>query len=441
MKPVGAEIRKRGTGGARSWAVSMAATAVTLMLVGCAGGVGQSNSGSEGGGEGFSYGASQSEVNELINDLEPVTLVYQAEAASPNAISAPSAVAFKEEVEQRSNGQITIEIAWGQSIAGYTEVVDALSDGRVDIAIVIPLYEPSRFPAYDDFSVMSHYAPASPMTGELAAAGMIAEQGWSQSGLIEEIEDNGMYPLTPFLGSGDYYFFCNENNQNNQLIDWNGRQVRSNTTLHQAAVSNLGVTPVSLEYGETFEALQRNTVDCTLQQAMTSSAGGTPEVAPYVSYQTGKSFGNRSASGYMAGASWATLPLAYQQILFDAEPAMHGEWMAAVIGAAGTAIDQVRDAGGDVQPLPEDVQEKIAESQAESAAEAADTGMLGDDPQQQAQELADKWEGVVSGLGYEDGGDISDVDEWYIADEMDFGPMAEKIFEEVSLPHRPGSAA
>src|SRR5699024_6427620 len=82
-------------------ALGVLATAA-LTLTACAGSAGQ-----EGGatGEGFEYGASQEEVNEVIAELEPVTLDYQPAANSPSAVEAPSALEFKESVEERSNGQ------------------------------------------------------------------------------------------------------------------------------------------------------------------------------------------------------------------------------------------------------------------------------------------------------------------------------------------------
>src|SRR5690625_4190012 len=99
---------------------------VALVLSGCAG---SGAEGKKGDNKGFEFGASQDEVDESIADLEPVTLTYQASAGSPNSIVAQKGIAFQEAVEERSNGQIEIDIVWGQAIAGYPEMIDALTDG------------------------------------------------------------------------------------------------------------------------------------------------------------------------------------------------------------------------------------------------------------------------------------------------------------------------
>lgn len=37
----------------------------------------------------------------------------------------------------------------------------------------------------------------------------------------------------------------------------------------------------------------------------------------------------------------------------------------------------------------------------------------------------------------EDGGDTSDMDSWYTEGDVDFAPIAERLFEDVIAPHRP----
>ena len=146
-------------------AIPIASTAIGVLALtaGCAGSIGASTSGEA--GEGFDYGATQDEVNEVIADLDPVKLVYQPASSSPDDTGAPSALAYKEAIEERSNGQIEVEIVYGQAIASYTEVIDALSDGRVDIAHTVPAYLPSEFPAYNELMSFSQLAPTSPLVG------------------------------------------------------------------------------------------------------------------------------------------------------------------------------------------------------------------------------------------------------------------------------------
>src|SRR5699024_1311496 len=92
-----------------------------LVLSGCAGAAGGAGSDS-GGGDGFAHGAAQEEVDAVLADLEPVTLKYQPAASSPNSIMAPATHAYKAYIEERSGGKITLDVIWGQAVAGYDEI-------------------------------------------------------------------------------------------------------------------------------------------------------------------------------------------------------------------------------------------------------------------------------------------------------------------------------
>ena len=107
--------------------LSTAATVASLsLLAGCGGSV--AGSGDGGDADGFAFGSDQAEVDAAIADLDPVTLTIQPYAASPDAAAAIAEQSFMDAVEERSGGKITFDVAWGQSIAGYSEVDDALAD-------------------------------------------------------------------------------------------------------------------------------------------------------------------------------------------------------------------------------------------------------------------------------------------------------------------------
>ena len=121
----------------RALSICAMAAGLTFALSSCAGSAGSGGGGGGGGdaGSGFEYGASQEDVNAAIEGLDPITITFQPSAASQNSVMAPAGTVFKELVEERSNGQIEVEIVWGQAIAGYAEVHDALADGRIDVAL------------------------------------------------------------------------------------------------------------------------------------------------------------------------------------------------------------------------------------------------------------------------------------------------------------------
>ena len=202
------------------WAAILPAS--LALLAGCGGSAG--NEGAQAGAEGFEFGAPQEVVDELIADLDPVTLTYQPYSGSSAETMSMAEQAFMDAVEERSNGQIDFEVAWGQAIAGYSELDDALLDGRVDIAYTVPVYFPDEYPKLDAYNKLSVYTSNAPVTGEAALQAQMTEAGWNDTELLEEFSEKGLTPLNPLVASGNYWAACNS--ENTTLSDWQGNQVR-----------------------------------------------------------------------------------------------------------------------------------------------------------------------------------------------------------------------
>lgn len=404
--------------------LSAGAAAVALVLAGCGSDTDEQES--SGDDTGFEYGASQEEVNEIVEDLEPLTITFQPSAASQNSVMAPAGTVFKEIVEERSNGKITVDIVWGQAIAGYDEVHDALADGRLDVAYTLPVYQPDEFPALNDLGTAMAGLSSSPFVGELVSNAVGNEIGWQNENLLQSYEDKGLTPLTALAASGGYYTVCS--NPIQSVDDWNGVQVRIASTAQSAQVSELGGTPVSLEYAETFEALQRGTVDCTLGQLVPSAEGGIFEVAPELGYTTDHSF-SRAPGAYLAGSSFQDMPLAYQQIIFDSNRFASAGGMEAVIGGNADAVAQAKAAGGDVLAFDEEIQEQIGSYAEELTEQAVQNGQIDEDIVSIIQEYEERWTAKLEELGYTDEGSTEDFDEWYDQD-TDFMDYAIATYED-----------
>ena len=416
-----------------SAAVAVAATA-SLLVSGCAGGAGSADDG--GSGEGYEFGAPQEDVDAAIADLDPVEITYQAGAQSPNSVSAMNGNQFKEYVEERSGGKVTVDIVWGQAIAGYAEIDDALADGRVDVSYALPIYEPTKHPEFDALATATAGMPNSPVLGEMIGNAAIVDMAWNNDELLATYEEQGLTPLTPMVSTGTYVSVCGE--EGTALDDYDGRQIRVASVAHEQQVTELGGSPVSMEYVEVFEALQRGTVDCTFAQLLPSEETGLLEVAKHVAYTTPEnSLSGRSAGANLAGVGYQNLPLAYQQIIFDSQ--MSGFAASNEVIAQGNAagVTQLMEAGGEIGPMEEDADERIGETNDELLAGIEESGVIGSDVQGRATETADKWKQVADELGYTEKGGYEDMHEWFDADDYDFEPFAERVFEETALPHRP----
>ena len=408
---------------------------LALALSACAGSAGTAGSG--GGaeaGEGFAYDAPQEDVDAAIADLDPVTITFQPSAASPDSVMAPAGTVFKEIVEERSGGKITVELVWGQAIASYAEVHDALADGRLDVAYTLPVYDPAQFAAVNDLGTAMAALEPSPFLGELVANAVGNELGWNNEATLETYEELGLTPLTPLAASGGYYSVCNKPVQSKD--DWDGLQVRIASAAQAAQTQHLGGSPVSMEYAETFEALQRGTVDCTLGQLVPSAEGGIFEVAPNLGYTTEASF-SRSPGAYLAGSGFKDLPLAYQQIIFDSNALASAGGMQAVIGGNAAAVGQAKAANGEVTAFDDELQEEIAAYSEELTAGALENGQIDENILETIATAEEEWTSRFEELGYTDEGTVEDFDEWYDT-ETDFTGYATSVYEDgTAQEHRP----
>ncbi|WP_349827271.1 C4-dicarboxylate ABC transporter substrate-binding protein [Brevibacterium litoralis] len=416
----------------------VAAAAVgALALTACAGGAGGGGGGGEGGGEGFEYGASQEEVDAVLADLEPVTLTYQPAAPSETSTSGPAALMFADYIEERSGGKITVDIVWAQAIAGYTEVDDALVDGRLDLAFSIPAYSPQEYPEFDGLMAYSQFSPTSVLTGELVTSAMLQELAWEQDDVIGGFEEKGLTVLSSMVSGGEYYMMCGPDHTGVEMDHWQGRSIRAGSTMNELVIQGVNGNPVSVQYTEAFEALQRNTIDCAFVQFAAATNFGLPEVAPNISYLTDSAIAGKATNTHLAGTSFQDLPLAYQQIIFDAEPYHWAGYQHHAVDSKRLGVAMSEEAGGEIQPLPDDVQTAMIEAQQQAVVDEVNKGTVGEDVEARAVELAEKWSTVPGELGFEDGGDLLDIADWYTGGPEDLLPYAERLYEEVTVNHRP----
>ena len=410
-----------------------ALSALALVLTACAGSAGGSTSGGE-AGDGFDYGASDEEVAAALEDLEPVTITYQVPATSQDSPQAPLGTEFKEAVEERSGGKITVDLAWNQSIATYDEIHDALADGRVDMAFTLPSYDPAQFPAFNALNNMLGGDPSSPMVGEILANIVAADVAWGTPQILEEYEAIGVTPLVPVMASGNYYSICTDPVPD--LEDWQGLQVRVGSPAANDMVEHVGGTPVSIAGVEAYEALQRGTIDCTLAVLSDVVQGGFFEVAPHLGYPTETSF-PRVAGAILTGSTVDSLPLAYQQILFDGFDAYFHGGMVSTVGSKVDAIELANEGDGSIDEASTALQDEIWSFAEETRGEVAESGIIGEDIQERLDASRETWQAKIEELGYEETGEFADFDQWY-DESTDYRPIAQALLEETMLEHRPG---
>src|SRR5690625_658279 len=405
-----------------------------IALVGCADSAGSAGADS-GSGPGVEFGASPEEYQEALGDMEPVTLTYQPGAQSSQGYTGEAEERFIEQVAEMSGGKVTLEPVWGQAVAAFDEVTEAAADGRIDIGVEIPIYTPSKYEAVNELINLAPGPPASPYVTEVSTTAAMMEVAWNTPEIMENYEAMGVSVLRPVMFETSNALMCTEPVTSHD--DFAGKQIRVGSAADLAIVEDMGASPVSMQFVEAYEALQRNTIDCTLGGMRIGAEYGFLEVAPPVTLPNDAAWG-RSPTAVVAGPGYQNLPLAAQQVVFDAYAQGNARSLEASVAFSADAVEMVGQNGGEIRRLEGDAEETLAGAIDGLREETADSDALdGEDAAARLDDAYDTWLTIAEEEGHEDTGDYVGFAEDFATEPVDLSTFGERLFEEVYLPHRP----
>ncbi|MGE0584655.1 MAG: C4-dicarboxylate TRAP transporter substrate-binding protein [Flavobacteriaceae bacterium] len=187
---------------------------------------------------------------------DDVNIVYAAYGAPTSTLVANGIIPFLEEAKKRGNGTIDYTLHSGGSLAGDKAMLGAVKDGVADGGQILGVYFPSQL-AYSNL--------ASGISVSLNVDARASVAAWTEFVLLhcpkcrKEHEDNNIQFLGGY-GTAPYVLLCREPAKS--LADLKGKKIRASGDWGFQAQA-LGMTPVNMGIGETYESLQRGTVDCT----------------------------------------------------------------------------------------------------------------------------------------------------------------------------------
>lgn len=408
-----------------------------LALAGCSK-ADQANTGEA--GESVPVGATMDEYQESLADMDPVELTLQVSSASADSTSGQRDLAFAEGVEEWSGGKITIDVVFANAVVPPDEISSALADGRLDLAHWLTSYHSDEMKAYVDLQDALVSIGTSPLQGEIVSHFTAQEVAFNTPEIMEEFESHGMTVLNPYNTFGSTAMACTE--EKNALADFDGDQIRANAAAQTQQIDALGGSTVTLQLAETYEGLQRNVLQCTFGSPTSMVSNGWLETAGNVYMPRDSSFVTGPGS-IVAGASWANLPLAAQQLIFDRMIDYNTGELGSAYVSLLDAIEQSSEHGSGVNFLDDESEAALKAGNEEilstvEASENLDGAKLTAD----VQEVAEKWTQIAEELGYTDEGDYLDFPEWYpgsgeVIDPEYIGPIVDRFYEEVLSSNRP----
>ncbi|MEE1037769.1 MAG: TRAP transporter substrate-binding protein [Eubacterium sp.] len=251
----------------------------------------------------------KTETAEVTPAADAITLVY-AEVNPLDTIVGQTATAFKEKVEELSNGSIIIDVQASGVLGSENDVLDTMLGGGGTIDM-------SRISAF----ALTSYGGEKSKLLSLPYTFVSREHFWNfaTSDLADEFllepHENGSGVRGIFYGEEGFRHFFTVN-EISDMEDLAGMKLRvSNDPVMNGLVESLGASPTVVSFGELYSALQTGVVDGAEQPIANYKSNAFPEVAP-----------NLILDGHTLGAiqviitdeAWDSLTEEQQNILTEA---------------------------------------------------------------------------------------------------------------------------
>ncbi len=261
----------------------------------------------------------------------------------PSHAQCKAGEAWAKEIEKRSNGQVEITVYPGGTLTKAPQVYDGVVNGISDIGMSCFAYTRGRFPLLEGLDLPVGYPDGK--TATKIATAITKEFN------PKEVQDTKVLYIHAH-GPGVLH---TKKRPVQQLADLKGLKIRS-TGLSAKIVKTLGALPVAMPQGDTYEALQKGTVDGTIGPIEVLKGWKQGEVIKYSTDLPGIGY-TTSMFVVMNKSKWQALPDNLKKIFED----VSSEWVA----VQGQAWDDA-DAAGRAYTL-EKGNKIYALSEAESA--------------------------------------------------------------------------
>ncbi|MCB1395665.1 MAG: C4-dicarboxylate TRAP transporter substrate-binding protein [Rhodobacter sp.] len=160
-------------------------------------------------------------------------------------------------IAEQTGGDVEIKIFAGGQLLGAQDMLAGVRDGIADLGFVIPVYAPSDLPNSVVISDMMPYG-ADPIA---VAGASLQTMLMDCPQCVQEFTDNNLV----FLGGHvptPYRLLCREDVSS--LADIAGLRMRGGSGAMSRIAQALGGTPVNMNAGDMYEALERGQLDCVV---------------------------------------------------------------------------------------------------------------------------------------------------------------------------------
>lgn len=181
-------------------------------------------------------------------------------------------------VEERSNGEISIDIVHGGALLELADHVDGIEAGLVDVVSFYPIYFPGEFRVEGAFTnIIDIWSEQTP---DLTGIALIHDKLHEEfDAFRQEYDRRNMKMLLP-LPVDPYMIACKE--EVTSAADLEGRKMRTFGRYFPVLQEHLGVEPVVVPGPEAYSALASGLIDCVYTTPDWIHSNGLHEVAPHL---------------------------------------------------------------------------------------------------------------------------------------------------------------
>lgn len=204
--------------------------------------------------------------------VEKVTLSLSTHHPADVARSLPARL-IAAEIDKATEGRVTIDIYYAESLARGREVLNSVEQGIVDIGDVNPAYYPGQLPLHSGVLVFTKAPPTHSQKRE------VMERAYEEypefAAEIEQYNQRVLwqYQPTPLALSSTVPV--------RSIDDFRGLTIRASSEAYLRMLDDLGAIPISVPFTDCYMALQTGTIEGVYTNIDAMSGQRFYEPAPY----------------------------------------------------------------------------------------------------------------------------------------------------------------
>jgi TRAP-type C4-dicarboxylate transport system substrate-binding protein len=207
----------------------------------------------------FTIGTTASAADAWLENLEPQVLKLADFSGNQDANFGKAMVEWENAITKFTDGKITFENYWSSSLLGALDTLSGVGDGVADIGLIIPSYQPRELPIGSWLFGFGGALSGSTVHDVAAGGAAALESVLTLDALTAEYASHNVRVLQA-TATPAYNLLCNK--PVSSLEDAKGLRARAIGAVWSDTVTALGMTPVSIAWGEAYEGLQRGVFDC-----------------------------------------------------------------------------------------------------------------------------------------------------------------------------------